>query len=367
MPLRYLPSLGMYGNQPHEIHLMHVKSIKVSSPPMPLRCLPFLVSVKAERLPDFCNIRHPSDLLLFPRDCFIRWANKKFSEKGYLEEAFVEEMKARFIRGLRRSEAPKSFSFPILQSFHDNSWNYRVHLLNDSNQKFWDGNPLGSEIVSISRQNPNGSQCLRFRIDLPLYVSKGKKYLADLWLYKKEGVTEYTIVQVIQDSSQEVLQREIFNVVNQPKKEGWTRFYVSPLIERLSTNQLDLEVYSSSDIPIKLERNNNPFLIAYSDSKQKRSKRSAVVCGEKISSCCVKKMYISFNDFGWDKWILYPDGFYASTCVGSCSDSANNKYPNATRCRPNAYKPFRISYINEENSVSLSRIDDVTISECACK
>ena len=36
------------------------------------------------------------------------------------------------------------------------------------------------------------------------------------------------------------------------------------------------------------------------------------------SLCRQRKLWVSFKDFGWDDWILYPEGYWANICEGSC-------------------------------------------------
>ncbi|GFT10154.1 inhibin beta E chain [Nephila pilipes] len=229
------------------------------------------VAARCPASPDECtNIRTPSDVLLFSRACFNRWTKKQPANRQNLEHAFVEEMRALYINN---SDSRKPNFMPMLQRFHGNLWDNRLRLLNHSNRSNWFSEVLSSEIVSLSCHNPNGSQCLRFRFHLPRYVSKGRRYLADLWLHKKEGMTEYTIVQVIQDTSTKITRRVIFNVLKQTMEEGWTRLDVSPLIKNISTNILDLEVYSNSNLPVRF-RAKRPLIIAYSYVKSRRKTRA---------------------------------------------------------------------------------------------
>ncbi|KHJ98343.1 hypothetical protein OESDEN_01674 [Oesophagostomum dentatum] len=38
-------------------------------------------------------------------------------------------------------------------------------------------------------------------------------------------------------------------------------------------------------------------------------------CNPKVE-CCLVPYYVNFTEIGWNKFILYPDGFYANYCIG---------------------------------------------------
>ncbi|GFQ92403.1 inhibin beta E chain [Trichonephila clavata] len=318
-------------------------------------------------------------------------------EEEYLKKAFIEEINGRILKSLNLTEPPQSHHpVPFLQSFDasSNSWYNRARKFPDdyTGYKNWKSKLLKSEIVSKknSSYNWNKPKYLRFKIPIPQYV-KNNKYVAELWLHKKEGVTEYTISQIIDHPLRETLQEETLYVFNQTKREDWTRLDVTYLIDKISANVLDLEVHSSSDIPLEIGGNKNPFLVVLvnSDEQNIRSKRSTEMdCGENSSSCCRKQVYVYFKDFGWDKWITYPDGYYANVCKGSCINRLDlaetchtqvkmlllykfkntHKYPGIADniyCSAKEYTPLRIIY--KDNFMHTEHeILNMSVSKCAC-
>lgn len=36
------------------------------------------------------------------------------------------------------------------------------------------------------------------------------------------------------------------------------------------------------------------------------------------NECCLEEAYVSFEELGWDGWVLDPPGFKANFCAGNC-------------------------------------------------
>ncbi|GFQ92397.1 inhbe [Trichonephila clavata] len=101
---------------------------------------------------------------------------------------------------------------------------------------------------------------------------------------------------------------------------GWSKLDATSL---MLADVLDLEVCSSSDIPLEIGKHKNGMLIVFAKSLEEstRSKRlTEYDCPDSVSSCCRRKLYVYFKDLGWDKWIFCPSGYYANICKGSCSN-----------------------------------------------
>ncbi|GFY41757.1 inhibin beta E chain [Trichonephila inaurata madagascariensis] len=325
---------------------------------------------------------------------FLSDREEQSLENDHLHNAFIEKIKARILNSLHLQEPPKSHPpVPSLQSFHENnnSWDNRVDVsLKESSHKHWKSEFLKSEIVPNTCYNRDGPECLRFQIHMPQKSSEENKSLTELWMYKKEGITEYTIVQIIDDPDHITLQKEILNVFNQTESAGWTRLDVTALTAKISGNVLDLEVYSSSGIPLEIGKDKNPLLVAFtnSDEQSSRSKRSSGVdCDVESSYCCRKKIYISFKEIGWDNWIVQPEGYNANACKGSCQNrldltekhhthvmlryisKAGNNYSeiaDTIHCSPKVYKPLSIIYTDDKGLKVITNLPDMSVSECAC-
>ncbi|GIY60191.1 inhibin beta C chain [Caerostris darwini] len=319
---------------------------------------------------------------------FVNENEEESFEKDAVNSAVIEKVKVRILKGLNLKEPPKShLPIPPLQSFdlQSNSWrNVNVIPLKSSNSEF-----LKSEIVPNTCFHKNGPQCLRFQIQIPKHLSNANNSSAELWLYKKDKVTEYILTQIIDDPHHTDLQKRFFSVINQTESEGWTRIDISALINS-SSDVLDIEVYSSSkDIPLEFGNDKNPLLIISSSSEENnsRSKRAAVDCEGESSSCCRMKFYVSFEDIGWDSWIVQPEGYFPNACKGSCMNrldltvkhhthvllrliskegTNHSEIAETINCSPKTYKPLSIIYVDNKGLKVISNLPDMSVSECAC-
>ncbi|GFS62479.1 inhibin beta E chain [Trichonephila inaurata madagascariensis] len=163
-----------------------------------------------------------------------------------LKKAILEEMKIRILMIMDLAR-PHTVSPPLffLQSFDANSrsWDNRARNFSDdySDYNSWSSTVVRSEILPDSCLPQNGQQCLKFRIPLPEILTNSSKYVAELWLYKKENVTDYTITQIIEDPLLGTIQ-EMFYVSNQTEREFWTKLDVTYQIEQLATDVLDFKI-----------------------------------------------------------------------------------------------------------------------------
>ncbi|GBM11455.1 Inhibin beta E chain [Araneus ventricosus] len=322
---------------------------------------------------------------------FISEKEEESFEKDALNNAVIEKVKARILNRLNLKEPPKSHPpIPALQRFDqkNNSWSNAANSSTNSNAK---SEFLKSEIVPNTCFHQIGPQCLRFQIQIPQHILNVNSSSAELWLYKKEGVTEYTITHIIDDPLHISLQKEFFSVLNQTKSAGWTRLDVTALMSKIRANVLDLEVFSNSvDVPLEFGNDKNPLLVVISNSveENRRSKRHAAVdCEVESSSCCRKVLYVSFKDIGWDNWIVQPEGYNANACKGSCknrldltdrhhthvilrliSKSGNNysDINDTINCSPKAYSPLSIIYTDDKGLKVITNLPDMSVSECAC-
>ncbi|CAL1269768.1 unnamed protein product [Larinioides sclopetarius] len=322
---------------------------------------------------------------------FISEKEEESFEKDALNSAVIEKVKARILNRLNLKEPPKSHPpIPALQSFNEknNSWSNAANSSTNSNVK---SEFLKSEIVPNTCFHQNGPHCLRFQIQIPRHILNVNSSSAELWLYKKEGVTEYTITHIIDDPRHISLQKQFFSVVNQTKSAGWTRLDVTTLISKIRANVLDLEVFSNSgDVPLEFGNDENPLLVVISKSieENSRSKRHAAAdCEVESSSCCRKVLFVSFKDIGWDDWIVQPEGYNANACKGSCDNrldltdrhhthvllrlisKSGHKYPDvndSVHCSPKAYSPLSIIYTDNKGLKVITNLTDMSVTECAC-
>lgn len=82
------------------------------------------------------------------------------------------------------------------------------------------------------------------------------------------------------------------------------------------------EKHPSLDL-FSLDNDYKPFIVVntHPSRKIKRQRRS-INCSPGVTECCREKLYISFEEIGWNDWILHPPGYDAYFCRGSCETAA---------------------------------------------
>ena len=76
--------------------------------------------------------------------------------------------------------------------------------------------------------------------------------------------------------------------------------------------------------PVSIEQTLKPFLVIHTSPlpQKNRPKRNSN-CLPEMKECCRDELYISFEEIGWNDWILHPSGYHAYFCRGSCSSAAS--------------------------------------------
>lgn len=116
---------------------------------------------------------------------------------------------------------------------------------------------------------------------------------------------------------------------------------------------------------------------AYSSQRSYASK--------KLSRCQRRTLYISFRDFGWQKWLIAPEGYYAHYCGGDCSFPLPT-HMNATNhaiiqslvhlmnpsnvpkpcCAPTKLNSLPVLYHYKSPNVILKRYRNMVVKACGC-
>lgn len=116
-------------------------------------------------------------------------------------------------------------------------------------------------------------------------------------------------------------------------------------------------------------RKNRPFLICHrSEKTHQRRRRETIQCDKNnpYSQCCRHQEYIRFSDIGLGDRVTYPDGFYKTQCIGSCSSNSSRTDLALTQCTPSSYKPFKTVLVFDSDVMYLD-IPQGNIQECACQ
>lgn len=99
---------------------------------------------------------------------------------------------------------------------------------------------------------------------------------------------------------------------------------------------------------------------------------------DEINVGCEKHhIFVDFKKFGWDKFIITPEGFSTYDCFGTCSSWNNNtinhiKLINMDKrrqicCVPTKYLPFPIMFYDKFGNVAIKNYNNMIADECGCR
>ncbi|XP_063150286.1 embryonic growth/differentiation factor 1 [Candoia aspera] len=121
--------------------------------------------------------------------------------------------------------------------------------------------------------------------------------------------------------------------------------------------------------------------------KSARKRRSTYQVPVTASNICTsRRLYINFNDVGWENWIIAPQGYMANYCLGDCPfplteelNSTNHAIlqtivhsldPEGTPqpcCVPVRLSPISILYYDNSDNVVLRHYEHMVVDECGCR
>ncbi|NXT68071.1 GDF3 factor, partial [Chaetops frenatus] len=123
--------------------------------------------------------------------------------------------------------------------------------------------------------------------------------------------------------------------------------------------------------------------------RRRRRRRRSSAPGPAVTAsplCKPRRLYISFSDVGWEKWIIAPQGYLANYCGGDCPfplaaelNSTNHAVlqtmvhsldPQGTPqpcCVPVRLSPISILYYDNSDNVVLRHYEDMVVDECGCR
>jgi len=155
------------------------------------------------------------------------------------------------------------------------------------------------------------------------------------------------------------------------------------------TSAAESEIYWDQTQPLLLTYSSDP---EYNEIVLNRFKRSGGGHRKKHrqkgkhNHCRRHKLYVDFNDVGWNDWIVAPPGYDAYYCQGECpfplSDHLNSTnhaivqtlvnsvnptaVPKAC-CVPTELSPISMLYVDEYEKVVLKNYQDMVVEGCGCR
>ncbi|NXG81834.1 BMP7 protein, partial [Stercorarius parasiticus] len=150
-----------------------------------------------------------------------------------------------------------------------------------------------------------------------------------------------------------------------------------------------------------LQESRNALLVLFTNSNKRRSSsfvpsstsmsrrpRAAAVPSAKsqVTACHRRELYVDFRAIGWSGWIIYPSGYNAFYCRGSCVFPLGESL-NATNhatvqsivhtlklsedvstpcCVPDELKSLNLLYFDDKENVVLKNYKDMVATRCGC-
>lgn len=121
-----------------------------------------------------------------------------------------------------------------------------------------------------------------------------------------------------------------------------------------------------------------------------RREAEPAVRGGPSSACRARRLYVSFREVGWHRWVIAPRGFLANYCQGQCSLPAtmpgpggppalnhavlralmHSAAPSAAGlpcCVPARLSPISVLFFDNSDNVVLRHYEDMVVDECGCR
>ncbi|XP_054434884.1 embryonic growth/differentiation factor 1 [Pteronotus mesoamericanus] len=121
-----------------------------------------------------------------------------------------------------------------------------------------------------------------------------------------------------------------------------------------------------------------------------RREADAAMGGGSGGSCRTRRLYVSFREVGWHRWVIAPRGFLANYCQGQCSLPAtlpgpggppalnhavlralmHSAAPGAAGlpcCVPARLSPISVLFFDNSDNVVLRHYEDMVVDECGCR
>ncbi|NWX28891.1 BMP7 protein, partial [Notiomystis cincta] len=201
--------------------------------------------------------------------------------------------------------------------------------------------------------------------------------------------------------------------------EGWEVFNVTQTVSKwvgnsssnhgfwittthVSSNGMEQDVVTFAKSQGTLQESRNALLVLFTNSNKRRSHslvpsatsnasmsrraRAAPAARSPVAVCHRWELYVDFHAIGWAGWIIYPSGYNAFYCRGSCifplGESLNatnhatvqsivytlklSQDVNMPCCVPDELKSLNLLYFDDKQNVILKNYKDMVATRCGC-
>ncbi|NWV66006.1 BMP7 protein, partial [Malurus elegans] len=204
--------------------------------------------------------------------------------------------------------------------------------------------------------------------------------------------------------------------------EGWEVFNVTQTVSKwvgnsssnhgfwittthVSNNGMEHNLVTFAKSQGTLQESRNALLVLFTNSNKRRSHSFADVmesssasmsrrpraaaapaARSQVTACHRRELYVDFQAIGWSGWIIYPSGYNAFYCRGSCFFPLGESL-NATNhatvqsivytlklsqdvstpcCVPDELKSLNLLYFDDKQNVVLKNYKDMVATRCGC-
>uniref|UniRef100_A0A8B9C555 TGF-beta family profile domain-containing protein n=1 Tax=Anser brachyrhynchus TaxID=132585 RepID=A0A8B9C555_9AVES len=167
------------------------------------------------------------------------------------------------------------------------------------------------------------------------------------------------------------------------------------------SNKIEHNLVTFAKSQGNLQESRNALLVLFTNSNKRRSSsfvpsstskrrgpRAAAASSTKsqVTACHRRELYVDFHAIGWSGWIIYPSGYNAFYCRGSClfplgeSQNATNHATvqsivhtlklsqdvSTPCCVPDELKSLNLLYFDDKENVVLKNYKDMVATSCGC-
>ncbi|KAM3916630.1 inhibin alpha chain [Leptodactylus fuscus] len=168
------------------------------------------------------------------------------------------------------------------------------------------------------------------------------------------------------------------------KMDDWTVFHLAPAFFSYVTRGLFVLLVHCPTCPCSDQPEHTPFLM-YSTRPTQRGRRSGVpwspsalellqrppAPGADSTQCHRGSLNITFEELGWNQWIVHPGSFQFHYCHGTCSPnhglSTALHWGNCCAALPSTMKPLRVTTTTDGGfSFRYETVPNLLTQDCAC-
>ncbi|XP_067314315.1 inhibin beta B chain [Pseudorasbora parva] len=328
-------------------------------------------------------------------------------EKGAEERYLLEIAKQQILDKLHLRErpnitqtVPRAALMTALRKLHAGRVRQDGTLELDNNLPNSRASNQAYEIVSFADVD---SAEMDTRLSFQFLQEKGQSVQvlqSSLWLYVRPadapqpgGRVSAEIYQSGASNRTLLLQRSV-----EVSRGGWHTFPVTAALQAFldgGQRRLRLEVQCQNGGLNLCSRDasgdNQPFLVAQvrlrEDAAAHALSKRSLRCGDDISVCCKKDLYIKFRDIQWQDWIIAPEGYHMNYCMGQCPQhlsgspgiassfhatvfsqlKANGIHTAVSSCCvPIQRRPLSMVYFNSQHTIVKTDVPDMIVESCGC-